>query len=96
MIFSEPVLDFIESAFVFGNSAKDIADHILADRYSKAVHSQNVICQLESCPLLAVVEGMEGDEMQCQGGLPEVIGLFIDPGNEIVNGAPAQDSRQTQ
>lgn len=32
--------------------------------------------------------------MQCQGGLPDAIGLVVDPGNEILDGAPAQDSRQ--
>lgn len=37
---------------------------------------------------------MESDELQCQGGLPEVIGLVVDPGDEIVDGAPAQDAWQ--
>jgi hypothetical protein len=37
---------------------------------------------------------MKRDQMKGESGLLEVVGLIIDPGDEIINGALAQDARQ--
>jgi hypothetical protein len=91
-ILSKPILYSDECAVIFGYFAQDCANHFFRGWYPKAASSQDVVGHLKSCPLLAVVKRMKGYQMKSKSGLFEAVLLIVNPGDEIINGALAQDA----